>query len=82
MTDTDQRALLSNHQNLGLLDRRRLVVLSASAKASMLEPADARTARPLAADSALIEPALALYQGAAHVYRQHLGCASWRTRGG
>jgi membrane-anchored protein YejM (alkaline phosphatase superfamily) len=73
MTDADERALLSNYQHLGLLDRQRLVVLSPGGKAGVLEPADARTARPLAADSRLLDPALALYQGAARVYRQHLG---------
>ncbi|MBC7163203.1 MAG: LTA synthase family protein [Immundisolibacter sp.] len=73
MTDADERALLSNYQHLGLLDHQRLVVLSPGNKASVLEPADARTARPLAADSRLLDPALALYQGAARIYRQHLG---------
>jgi phosphoglycerol transferase MdoB-like AlkP superfamily enzyme len=73
MTDADERALLSNYQHLGLLDRRRLVVLSPGNRASVLEPADARTARPLAADSRLLDPALALYQGAARVYHRHLG---------
>ncbi len=73
MGDADERALLSNYQHLGLLDRQRLVVLSPGNKASVLEPADSRLARPLAADSALLEPALGLYQGAARVYRQHLG---------
>lgn len=73
MSDADERALLSNYQHLGLLDRRRLVVLSPGNKASVLEPADARTARPLAPDSRLLDPALALYQGAARTYHRHLG---------
>ena len=73
MSDTDERALLSNYQHLGLLDRGRLVVLSPGEKASVYEPADARTARPLPKDSALLTRALALYQGAARVYRGHLG---------
>jgi phosphoglycerol transferase MdoB-like AlkP superfamily enzyme len=73
MTDADERALLSNYQHLGLLTRERLVVLSPNRQASVLEPADARVARPLPKDSPLLTPALALYQGAARVYHGHLG---------
>jgi membrane-anchored protein YejM (alkaline phosphatase superfamily) len=35
MTDADERALLSNYQHLGLLDRQRLVVLSPGGKAGV-----------------------------------------------
>jgi phosphoglycerol transferase MdoB-like AlkP superfamily enzyme len=73
MGDADERALLSNYQHLGLLDHERLVVLSPGEQASVYEPADARTARPLPKDSPLLTRALALYQGAARVYRGHLG---------
>ena len=73
MGDADERALLSNYQHLGLLDHERLVVLSPTDEASVLEPADAPTARRLPATSPLLTPAVALYQGAARIYRGHLG---------
>ena len=80
MGDADERALLSNYEHLGLLDRKRLVVLSPNDTASVLEPAGASTARHLPATSALLPPALALYQGAARVYHQHLGLWPVRMR--
>ncbi|WP_372722949.1 LTA synthase family protein [Immundisolibacter sp.] len=73
MTDSDERALLSNYQHLGLLDHQRLVVLSPGFKASALAPPGAAHARPLAVDDPGLDPALALFQGAARVDSGHLG---------